>query len=64
MESISLLVNVKEDCLCDLVIYLDLLFILTGDNCEPDIDECGSLPFQNGGICLNGINQFTCELPA
>ncbi len=59
MESTSLHVN----CLCDLLFILIcyLLFILTGVNCELDIDECGTLPCKNGGICVNGINQFTCE---
>ena len=28
-----------------------------------DIDECGSSPCQNGGICTDGINGYTCACP-
>ena len=30
----------------------------------PDIDECASNPCQNGGICNDGINGYTCFCPA
>ena len=26
-----------------------------------DIDECGSMPCENGGTCIDGLNHFTCE---
>ncbi|XP_078669871.1 collagen alpha-6(VI) chain-like [Branchiostoma floridae x Branchiostoma belcheri] len=29
-----------------------------------DIDECASAPCQNGGVCVNGNNQYTCQCPA
>ena len=29
-----------------------------------DIDECASLPCLNGGICIDGINGYTCNCPA
>lgn len=28
-----------------------------------DVDECASLPCQNQGTCVDGINQFTCSCP-
>ncbi len=29
----------------------------------PDINECASNPCQNGGVCVDGINRFTCNCP-
>ena len=26
-----------------------------------DIDECDSVPCQNGGTCIDSINEFTCD---
>ena len=26
-----------------------------------DIDECASVSCQNGGTCIDGINEFTCD---
>ena len=26
-----------------------------------DIDECASLPCENGGSCIDGVDIFTCE---
>ena len=26
-----------------------------------DIDECASNPCQNGGVCIDGINGYTCN---
>ena len=27
----------------------------------PDVDECASVPCQNGGNCIDEINGFTCQ---
>jgi hypothetical protein len=35
----------------------------TGRTCEVDFDECGSQPCQNGGICVDKINDFSCACP-
>ena len=29
--------------------------------CLLDIDECVSIPCQNGGNCTDGIAEYTCE---
>ncbi|KAG1683687.1 Protein eyes shut [Nymphon striatum] len=35
-----------------------------GKNCEEDIDECEVLPCNNGGLCVNLINDFQCFCPS
>ena len=37
-------------------LHFDLHFILLSD-----VDECDPNPCQNGGICTDGINSFTCS---
>ena len=32
----------------------------TGRHCTLDINECRSTPCQNGGTCLNQVDQFSC----
>jgi EGF-like domain len=32
-----------------------------GSQCQTDINECASLPCQNGGVCIDGANSFTCN---
>ncbi|CAH0559053.1 unnamed protein product [Brassicogethes aeneus] len=32
-----------------------------GEKCEINVDECASNPCVNGGICNDGINNFTCD---
>eukprot|EP00057_Strongylocentrotus_purpuratus_P017930 XP_011672404.1 PREDICTED: fibropellin-1 [Strongylocentrotus purpuratus] len=32
----------------------------TGYNCDIDVNECSSLPCQNGGRCDNGQGRYTC----
>ncbi|XP_060582136.1 uncharacterized protein LOC132738608 isoform X2 [Ruditapes philippinarum] len=33
----------------------------TGQVCETDIDECLSTPCQNGGTCLDKLNEYQCN---
>eukprot|EP00057_Strongylocentrotus_purpuratus_P032395 XP_787484.3 PREDICTED: fibropellin-3 [Strongylocentrotus purpuratus] len=33
----------------------------TGSQCETNIDECGSEPCQNGGVCLDGVSGYECQ---
>ncbi|XP_020628365.1 uncharacterized protein LOC110065552 [Orbicella faveolata] len=30
-------------------------------SCLTDLDECESNPCSNGGVCVNGVNKFTCN---
>lgn len=32
-----------------------------GTLCEVDIDDCASDPCLNGGVCIDGIDSFTCQ---
>ena len=32
-----------------------------GGMCQSDIDECVSLPCQNSGTCLDGIDAYYCD---
>lgn len=34
--------------------------VFVGQKCERNVDECDSLPCQNGGICVDGSNSYTC----
>lgn len=36
----------------------------SGTNCEINIDECASVPCQNGGVCTDGVNSYTCTCPS
>ena len=40
------------------------LSLTKGDNCQVNIDECGSDPCQNGGTCQDGENGYRCRCPA
>ncbi|XP_041696619.1 sushi, nidogen and EGF-like domain-containing protein 1 isoform X1 [Coregonus clupeaformis] len=35
----------------------------TGRWCQIDVDECSSVPCQNGGTCSDQVNGFTCQCP-
>ncbi|KAJ8321971.1 hypothetical protein KUTeg_000442 [Tegillarca granosa] len=35
----------------------------TGKHCDIDINECDSLPCQNGGTCEDKLNAYTCHCP-
>ena len=36
------------------------LFLYRGQFCEQDIDECLPRPCMNGGMCVDGKNNYTC----
>ena len=36
----------------------------TGERCETNIDECESIPCDNDGSCIDGVNFYTCECTA
>ena len=42
----------------------DIVICLTLLRCLSDFDECGSNPCQNGGTCVDGLNQYTCSCQA
>ncbi|XP_060581989.1 fibropellin-1-like [Ruditapes philippinarum] len=35
----------------------------TGELCETNIDDCATNPCNNGGTCVDGINDYTCTCP-
>ena len=46
----------EHNIVCELYIHNKRITI-----CLSDIDECVPNPCQNGGVCSDGINSFTCE---
>lgn len=42
------------------ITYIKLLYCLSGVNCEENLDECLSNPCQNGGVCNDRDNGYTC----
>jgi hypothetical protein len=36
------------------------MFFLEGENCEKNVDECGSGPCQNGGNCVDLVDGYRC----
>ncbi|XP_020367649.2 protein crumbs homolog 1-like isoform X1 [Rhincodon typus] len=41
---------------------LILLFLfIWGNLCSPDIGQCSSQPCKNGGICVEGLNDYICQ---
>ena len=42
--------------LIDKKIYTMFVFDLLSD-----FDDCSSSPCKNGGTCIDGVNQFTCQ---
>ncbi|XP_078660964.1 uncharacterized protein LOC144905260 [Branchiostoma floridae x Branchiostoma belcheri] len=44
--------------------FCDCLNGYEGDLCNIDIDDCSSNPCQNGGVCSDGVNSYTCSCPA
>lgn len=40
------------------------LLLKTGPNCELNIDDCSpNNPCQNGGVCHDLVNSFSCSCP-
>ena len=40
--------------------WFEAASIFTNQYFSSDIDECASIPCQNGGTCIDGINSYTC----
>ena len=38
--------------------------VLSGLNCEEDINECEANPCRNDAECVDGVNMYTCNCPA
>ena len=34
-----------------------------GTFCETNIDDCVSFPCENGGTCVDGFDEITCNCP-
>lgn len=34
-----------------------------GRNCEENVDDCASHLCQNGGTCIDGVNNYRCRCP-
>lgn len=56
-------VGATTGCPIPCLLYSNLVYHLTGERCEIDIDECFSAPCQNGGTCRHGIDSFKCLCP-
>ena len=41
--------------------FLNCFLFISGRNCEHNIDECLVNPCLNSGLCVDGINNFTCS---
>jgi EGF-like domain len=33
----------------------------SGPTCEVNVDECAGSPCLNGGTCVDGVNNYTCQ---
>lgn len=47
----------------DNVALLNCFFLLPGEHCDTDINECDSNPCMNGATCQNEVNNFVCQCP-
>ena len=48
-------VDITYQCICRLG--------SVGDRCETNYDDCFSSPCQNGGTCIDGLQDYTCQCP-
>ena len=51
---------------CEKLVYLhqclySYLIGFTGTNCEINIDDCRNNECQNGAVCVDGIEEYTCQ---
>ena len=37
-----------------------IMQLISGINCQIDIDECEGDPCQNGATCVDGVDMYTC----
>ena len=49
-------VDITYQCMCQLG--------TVGDRCETNYDDCFSSPCQNGGTCIDGLQDYTCQCPS
>lgn len=48
---------------CSVSLHFQCMPGYVGTNCSDEINECFSLPCQNGGTCIDLINTYKCSCP-
>ena len=42
-------------------LFINMINLFLGLNCETNIDDCITRPCRNNGTCIDGINTFHCQ---
>jgi hypothetical protein len=43
-----------------IIVHLFIVVGFSGNNCETEVNECGTNPCKNGGMCQDLVNDFKC----